>query len=194
MGRALLFTGEPRIGKSTAVHEVVERIGKERFRGFISGEDRVAGRRTGFSVTMLDGRNGILASIDSPSDIRVKGFASGEEVSYGVELDFLDNVAVHDIRSGLERGSNQIFVIDEIGPMQLNSEEFKSLILDVLKIDDAILFGSVVLRSFPWTDELKERPDVEVFLLTKQNRQTLTEMMSNYLACRFEARAHSESR
>lgn len=188
MGRALLFTGEPRIGKSTAVREVVERAGTERFRGFITGEDRSAGQRTGFSVTMLDGRRGILASIDSPSDIRVRGFARGEEVSYGVELNFLENVALHDIRASLGRESNKIIVIDEIGPMQLNSAEFKALILDVLQIDGVIIFGSVVLRSFPWTDELKERSDVETFLLTQQNRQTLTAMMSSYLVCRLDAR------
>lgn len=181
MGRALLFTGEPRVGKSTAVREVVERVGAERFTGFITGEDRSAGHRTGFSITMLDGRKGILASIDSPSDIRVRGFTRGEEVTYGVDLNFLENTAVQDIRARLDRESNQIFVIDEIGPMQLNSAEFKALILDVLKIDGAIIFGSVVLRNFPWTDELKEQPNVETFLLTQQNRQTLTEMMSSYL-------------
>ena len=72
--------------------------------------------------------------------------------------------------------------------MQLNSEKFKALILDILKIDDAIIFGSVVFRSFPWTDDLKKRSDVETFLLTQQNRQTLTDMMSSYVAGRLDAR------
>jgi len=42
----------------------------------------------------------------------------------------------------------------------------------------------------PWADQLKTRPDVETFVLTRQNRESLTEMMTLYLQkVRSEARA-----
>jgi nucleoside-triphosphatase len=180
MGRALLFTGEPRVGKSTAVREVVARVGAERFTGFITEEDRCDGRRTGFSITMLDGRRGTLASIESKSDIRVKSVTQGEQVSYGVELGFLEDVAVPVMRESLKGNLERFVVIDEIGPMQLNSIFFKDLISELLEKSGAVTLGTVVARSLPWTDALKSRAGVETFLLTPQNRATLATMMAAY--------------
>jgi nucleoside-triphosphatase len=133
---------------------------------------------------MIDGRKGALASVESTSPTRVKSVTQGEEVSYGVDLEFLEKVAVQEIRKNLSNSADLFIVIDEIGPMQLNSPLFRDLVLDLLESDKSILFGSVVQRSFDWTDDLKQRPGVETFLLTEQNRETLTKMMAKYLQCR----------
>jgi nucleoside-triphosphatase len=182
VGRALLFTGQPRVGKTTAVREVVSAVGPASFSGFVSDESRVGGQRTGFSIVMLDGRVGSLASIDSPSALRVESVTRLGKVSYGIDLCFLEDTALSAMRTRLLKNPGEIVVIDEIGPMQLHSEAFRNFILEVLGQDGAVLFGTIVLRSVAWADELKERTGVETFLLTPQNRQTLTEMMASYLA------------
>jgi nucleoside-triphosphatase THEP1 len=133
---------------------------------------------------MLDGHKGSLASVNSDSEIRVESITQGNRISYGVDLGFLETVALPAIRDSVKESPFDIIVIDEIGPMQLNSGMFRDLILDLLDRSNVMILGSVVARSFPWTDELKSRPDVETFLLTHQNRVTLTEMMTDYIVKR----------
>ena len=158
------------------MRSVVESVGRNRFIGFLTGEDRAEGRRIGFSIRMLDGRIGAFASLSSASEIRV-----GSSASYGVDLQFLEEVSVPAIRDGLNTARGQIIVIDEIGPMQLYSEKFKELVIDILGTDQAILLGSIVLRSLPWTDKLKMWNNVATFSLTPQNREIMTQMMILYL-------------
>jgi nucleoside-triphosphatase len=180
MARALLLTGHARVGKTTSICRVIAETGKERYTGFVSNEQRKDGIRTGFVINMLDGRSGYLASLDSTSDNRVRSVTPTGEVSYGVDLDFLENVAVPSLKQAMNDDARRVLVVDEIGPMQLHSKVFQNLILDILD-SDSLLFGSVVLRNFPWTDRLKEFDGVETFELTPSNRDTFTDMMTLYL-------------
>jgi nucleoside-triphosphatase len=83
-------------------------------------------------------------------------------------------------RDALSNNRDHLIVIDEIGPMQLYSAAFRQLVIDALK-SSCIILGTIMLPSDPWVDELKGRSDVETFLLTLQNRVSMTEMMSMYL-------------
>lgn len=162
------------------MRDVIEAVGKDAFVGFTTLEELLDGERLGFTIATIDGKAGTLASIHSSSMIRVGGTTGGR--SYGVDLAFLERVAIPSARAVLESQSdNRIMVVDEIAPMQLFSDEFKAFILDVLDDRQTIFFGSVVLRSVPWVDELKSRSNVETFLLTTQNRNTLANMMADYL-------------
>ena len=181
MAKTLLLTGQKKVGKTTAVRNIVARLGEEHFAGFYATERRAEGKRAGFGIAMLDGREGTLASVESESHLRVGRVIDGR-VKYGVELDFLENVAIPAVRDALSHsGKNQIVVIDEIGPMQLYSQAFRQLVLDALN-GERIILGTVMSLSDPWVDELKDRSDVETFLLTMQNRESMTDMMSMYLA------------
>jgi nucleoside-triphosphatase len=188
VARALLFTGPKKIGKTTAVRKIAAGLGTERFVGFFATERRARGLRTGFDIQLLDGRSGPLASIDSDSPMRVGRVLDGGRRKYGVELDFLDDVAVPALRAALsEDPSDRVLLIDEIGSMQLYSEPFRRLVLDALS-GPSLVLGTVMLPPEPWADALKERGDVETFLLTPQNRDTMTEMMSGYLRDHLGAR------
>ncbi|MBO2457371.1 nucleoside-triphosphatase [Actinomadura violacea] len=182
MGRFLLLTGDKGAGKTTAVRRVVDAVGREHFAGFFAGEVRRDGARRGFGLTSLDGGEGVLASVDSASPLRVGRPNSAGVGRYGIELDFLENVCVPLMRKAAEHPGGAILVLDEIGPMQLYSEAFKDAVLGLLSDEsDALVFGTIVLRSTPWTDALKKRAGVETFLLTEANRDSLTRMMSLYL-------------
>jgi nucleoside-triphosphatase len=175
-----LFTGEKGVGKSTAIRRVVEAVGTEHFVGFLAGEQRHDGRRTGFQIRMLDGREGTLASVQSDSELRIGGPDQSGRPRYGVELGFLEEVAVPALRAALSVPERRLLVIDEIGPMQLFSNDFKAVVFEALA-SDVFVVGTIVLRSLPWTDRLKTHPEIETFLLTEQNRETLTEMMVLYV-------------
>ncbi|UCE38849.1 MAG: hypothetical protein JSW00_06395, partial [Thermoplasmata archaeon] len=99
----ILITGPPRCGKSTLIERVIIRIEKPAT-GFFTREVKEKGRRVGFSINTLDGREGILAHQSIKSQFRVG--------KYGVDLKGIDSLAVPAI---IPTGREQIVVIDEIG-------------------------------------------------------------------------------
>ncbi len=113
-----LVTGPPGVGKSTAVSKVVLRL---KSAGVIVGgcttsEKRSGGVRVGFEVRDLTtGRSGELASSTSKFGPRVG--------RYRVNLTDLAKIGA----AGLEAASSvsEVIVVDEVGPMELVSPEFR---------------------------------------------------------------------
>ena len=159
MGKAYLVTGEPRIGKTTALKKIIDGMGNKRCGGFYTEEVRSGGERCGFRLITLDGLTGMVADVNSKSELRVG--------KYGVVLDSLENIGLPAIYKILS--STGLIVIDEIGPMQLYSDKFKQAVVDVLK-SALPLLGTIVCRSHPWLDELKQQSGVELYHLTLDNR------------------------
>jgi nucleoside-triphosphatase len=112
---AILLTGRPGVGKSTAISKIVSLLG-DRAAGFYTREIRAGGQskilgtkcigRTGFEIVTLDGRVGYLATRDP--DIAFAWAASFGR--YRVNLEAIDALAVPAIRQAMKRG--QVVVID----------------------------------------------------------------------------------
>jgi len=113
MHRNILFTGLPGCGKSTIIEKIVQRINRPSS-GFFTREIRDRGRRVGFSITTLDGQQGILAHIDIRSHIRVG--------RYGVYIRDIEKIAVPSMRP---ENDNVILVVDEISKMGCLSGLFR---------------------------------------------------------------------
>jgi nucleoside-triphosphatase THEP1 len=111
--RNILYTGLPGCGKSTIIEKIVQRINRPST-GFFTREIRDKGRRVGFSITTLDGQQGILAHIDIRSHIRVG--------RYGVNIRDIEKIAVPSMRP---ENDNVILVVDEIGKMECLSGLFR---------------------------------------------------------------------
>ncbi len=111
--RNILFTGLPGCGKSTIIEKIVQRINRPST-GFFTREIRDKGRRVGFSITTLDGQQGILADIDIRSHIRVG--------RYGVNIRDIEKIAVPSMRP---ENDNVILVVDEISKMECLSGLFR---------------------------------------------------------------------
>ena len=113
-----LVTGPPGVGKSTAVSKVVLRL---KSAGVIVGgcttaEQRSGGVRVGFAVRDLtSGRTGQLASVSSKFGPRVG--------RYRVNLTDLAKVGAAGLMSAADM--SEVIVIDEVGPMELVSPEFR---------------------------------------------------------------------
>jgi nucleoside-triphosphatase len=169
MRKNILLTGTPGCGKTTLIKQVVERFG-DAAGGFYTREIREGGARRGFQIVTFDGHEGVLAHVNIQSARRIG--------KYGVDLAALESVGVASIRRALAR--NALVVIDEIGPMEMLSESFRQATLDALDSDCAV-FGSVVKRSAPFSDQVKARPDVTVIEVTPANRDVLIDSLVGML-------------
>jgi nucleoside-triphosphatase len=157
----LLLTGNPGVGKTTVVRAVVERLEGITCAGFYTEETRQSGQRTGFRIVTLDGRQGTLASLGSQSptigkySVRIAQF---EELV----LRALDPVAT----------PADLYVIDEIGKMELLSRQFRIRISDLLAQPTSLL-ATIAKKGNGFIDQLKRRSDVEVIEVTQKNRDAL---------------------
>ena len=162
MHKNTLFTGFPGCGKTTIIKKIVQSLNRPST-GFYSGEIRVKGRRVGFSITTLDGRQGTLAHIDIKSKIRVG--------RYGVNLRDIDRIAVPAM---VPENDNVVVVIDEIGKMECFSARFKQVLMQVLDAPNTIV-GSIALKGGPFIEAIKKRPDTRIVTVSPKNRDYLAD-------------------
>lgn len=164
----LLLTGVPGIGKTTVVRRVVEVFPDAR--GFVTEEIRGPEGRTGFGLSLLDGRSGILAGVSIRSRLRVG--------RYRVDLSFLEEAALPEIEDGIRRG--RLVVIDEIGKMECLSSLFVDAVRKAFASSQPIL-GTIPIRGGPIVGEIRNLRGVETWTVTRENRDGLVERVVNYL-------------
>ncbi len=162
--RNFLVTGPPRCGKSTLIEAVVRMIDRPA-RGFFTRETTHSGRRTGFEIVTLSGLTGVLAHENFKSRVRVG--------RYGVNLDDLERVAVPAM---IPSSHDEIVVIDEIGKMECFSALFRSTLLSTLDSFNVVV-GSIALKGNSFIEQTKRRPDVRLFQVTEQNRNSLAKYL-----------------
>lgn len=155
--RNILITGPPRCGKSTLIEKIVSNIERP-VTGFFTREIRERGKRVGFSINTLDGREGILAHQNIDSQFNVG--------KYGVNLNDIDSIAVP---SMIPARKEEIIVIDEIGRMECFSHLFRETVLRALGSPNWII-GSIAQKGDPFIQKIKCRDDVMVIEITPQNR------------------------
>ncbi len=169
MRNVFLLSGEPGSGKTTVIKDVLSRV-KLSAGGFYTEELRDRGVRQGFRIITLDGDEATLAHVGIQSSHRVG--------KYGVDLSGMDNVAVPSVREAIR--NRDIVVIDEIGKMELFSDNFRDAVLEALDSGKKVL-GTVMLASHPWADGVKSRPEVEVVHVTRSNRQEIVAKLAEWL-------------
>jgi nucleoside-triphosphatase len=163
--RRIAVTGKPGVGKSTVVAKAADELVKQRnlkIRGIRTAEIRKEGIREGFSIEDIEtGKTGIL------SHVRGSGPRVGK---YHVNLDDLAGIGARALRNSLDC---DLVVIDEIGPMELKSEEFISAVEKVLESDRSVL--AVLHRSSKHPLAQRVREEFEVLTVDEGNRNGLPE-------------------
>ena len=168
MKKNILLTCPPRSGKSTLIEAIIERI-EEPVTGFFTREIREKGRRVGFSINTLDGKEGILAHEDIKSRWRVG--------KYGVNLEDIDSIGVPAM---LPKRKREIVVIDEIGKMECLSPQFKETLIEVLESPNRVL-GSIALRGDTFIEAIKLREDITVVDVTSRAHSIVVDQLLNTL-------------
>jgi nucleoside-triphosphatase THEP1 len=156
----ILLTGPPRCGKSTLIEKLISKIEKP-MTGFFTREIGEGGKRVGFLITTLDGKEGVLAHESSQSKVRLG--------KYGVNLDDLDRIAVPAI---IPSQPDQVVIIDEIGKMECFSPLFRETLMKVLDSPNPVI-GSIALRGIPFIERIKERKDLLLITVSEKNRDSL---------------------
>jgi nucleoside-triphosphatase len=171
MGRTLLLTGRPGVGKTTVVKAVAEALG-ERVGGFYTEEIRGPGGRQGFRLATLDGQETVMAHVN------LRGRGRPQVGRYGVDVAAIERVGVAALRRALSAG--RIVVIDEIGKMELFCGPFKDVVLRAIGGPHTVV-ATVMAKPNPWVDALKALPQVQVWEVTAGNRDGMAEQVIEWL-------------
>jgi nucleoside-triphosphatase len=157
----LLITGLPGVGKTTLIKKLSEELRSFDPIGFYTEEIREEDERKGFELISLNGRRALLShkNIRSPYQVGqykvdVKGFE-----------DFIDSISFFDPLT-------RLIVIDEIGKMECLSESFKKLLKEILDSEKPLI-ATIALKGSGLIAEVKKRKDVQLFEITKGNRDLL---------------------
>jgi nucleoside-triphosphatase len=165
----VLLTGMPGVGKTTLIHSVVEKLDRPA-RGFTTAEIREGGRRRGFKIATLDGQEGILAHETIAGSPRVS--------RYGVSTADLEAIGIPAITP---HDPSEIIILDEIGKMECVSEPFKDAAWRALDAPNLVL-GTIARKGTGFIARVKQRPDVQLFEVTRGNRDQLVADILRLLA------------
>ena len=171
MGRTLLLTGRPGIGKTTVIKAVAEVLGN-RAGGFTTEEMHGPGGRAGFRLATLDGQAAVMAH----TNLRGKG--RPRVGRYGVDVGAIERIGVAALRLAMQE--RRVVIIDEIGKMELFCGPFKDIVLRAVGGPHAVI-ATVMVKPNPWVDALKAMPQVEGWEVTAQNRDGMAERVLRWL-------------
>ena len=157
----ILLTGEPGIGKTTLIVHILDAIKKLRVVGFYTREIRQDNIRKGFELIDLSGRKRLLSHVDIKSPYRVG--------KYGVDVngfdEFLGAIEFFD-------SSTDVIVIDEVGKMEAYSMKFNAL-LDRILDSETTMVATVALKGAGIIAQIKQRTDIRLFKMMRDNRDRL---------------------
>ena len=171
MGRTLLLTGRPGIGKTTVIKAVAESLG-EKAGGFYTEEIRGPGGRKGFCLVALDGDKTIMAHVD------LRGRGRPRVGRYGVDVEAIERVGVAALRQAMQKG--QIVVVDEIGKMELFCGPFKNVVLQATGGSHTVI-ATVMAQPNPWVDSLRMMPSTTRWEVTAKNRDKMDARVRRWL-------------
>jgi nucleoside-triphosphatase len=168
--RLLLVTGAPGTGKTTVLLKTAEDLKRKGYSvgGMLSREVRSNGNRIGFEILNLNsGRKGWLASVHQKQGPQIG--------KYRVNLDDLNIIGVDAIVKAAE--NCDVVVVDEIGPMEFFSEQFREAVRKIAKGKKLAVCTIHWKMSDSLLESMRKREDAQIYVVTYENRGHLHEAM-----------------
>jgi len=129
--------------------------------GFYTEEKRHAGQRIGFRIVTLDGAEGTLASVGRKSPMIGR---------YSVHVGEFEKLVLPTLNP--EVTPADLYVIDEIGKMELLSRAFRGALVGILARPTNLL-ATIAKRGQGFVEQLKRRNDIELIEVSLKNRNIL---------------------
>lgn len=167
--RILLLTGIPGVGKTTVIREVAECLPPSSVAGFYTAEMRESGRRTGFRLITFKGKEGVIAHIDFDHSYQVG--------KYGVDVAAIDQL----VEAALQLDpASRLYLVDEIGKMECLSQGFVTAMRALLASGN-IVVATIAYKGGGFIQEAKARNDVQVWEVTRSNRNDLPKRVMEWV-------------
>ncbi len=166
----IFITGPPGIGKTTALKQVMARLEEEGLRagGIYCPEIRRGEQRLGFEVTdLFTGTRGILSHVQQRSGPRIG--------RYRVNLENLSRIGVHALNRAVEEAD--YIVIDEVGPMELQGQDFQLALVKALASAKPVLGVLHWRMRHPLIERIKAMPNAKIHEVTRENRDALPKVL-----------------
>lgn len=164
----LLLTGPPGIGKTTVIRAVLERLEPVACAGFYTEEKRHGGQRIGFKIVTVEGEHGMLASVDRGRPPTVG--------KYTIHVEEFERLALPQIEMDPARAD--LYVIDEIGRMELLSQKFRQSLIELMARPSNLL-ATIALKGKGFIEQLKGRNDIDLIQVTRGNRDQLPQKIAD---------------
>ncbi|MBS7655929.1 NTPase [Candidatus Bathyarchaeota archaeon] len=165
MSKKIFLTGKPGVGKTSIMIYLIEELKRMGFKvgGFVSSEVRVKGERVGFKIKDLSSsKEGWLAHVNQ---------AFGPKLGkYKVNLKDLIEVGVNSINEAEVNQDIDLIAIDELGPMEFFSFEFKKAVEKVVESEKPLI---ATIHYKLKNEFLKKVKNCKVFEVTLENRERL---------------------
>lgn len=165
----LFITGTPKVGKTTLIKEVIVQY-RDKVGGFYTEEIREGTKRGGFVIRTFNGQEGIMALKGLPSKYKVG--------KYGVDVKVIDEVAVPSLRRAIQE--KELIVIDEIGSMEILSEQFRIALFECLNSPKKVL-ATIRYGSQPFTNDVKKFVSTKLVILKKENYTAIKTEVQKWL-------------
>uniref|UniRef100_A0A2P2J6X7 AAA+ ATPase domain-containing protein n=1 Tax=Rhizophora mucronata TaxID=61149 RepID=A0A2P2J6X7_RHIMU len=181
--RLFLVSGRPGVGKTTLIIRVFESLKLSnpnlKVQGFFTREIREGSGRVGFEVVTLDGRKAPLASskpISHPESYRWPTVSK-----YKVDVRSFESLALPELQV---RDDTGLFIIDEVGRMELFSKPFINAVQNVLESDVPVLATIPDQRhagDVPIVARLRNHPEANLVYISPSSREAAKDEIYNKL-------------
>lgn len=171
MPNNFLITGPPGSGKTSVIERAMSILRERGLRagGIYCPEIREGSIRVGFKIIdIMTGEERILAHVNQ---------STGPQVSkYRVNVANVDELSELAINRALYGAD--FLVIDEIAPMEINSEGFKRAVIATLDSSKPVLAVIHQRTGAGFIGKIKAREDVQIFEVTQSNRENLPDQLA----------------
>jgi nucleoside-triphosphatase len=145
-------------------------------RGFFTEEIRDGRTRIGFDVVTLNGERGALARLSPAGAEAASGYAVGR---YTVTLKSFETFALPVFPT--QPNFEGILVLDEIGRMELLSDQFKKEVTKAFSNPSITVLATIPVRPTAFTESLKQTPNSVVLVVNRSNRDGLVHQVFDML-------------
>ncbi|RQG96618.1 nucleoside-triphosphatase [Natrarchaeobius chitinivorans] len=171
-----LITGPPRSGKTTVLERTVAALRESgcSIDGLSCPEIRDDGGRVAFEIVALQAdERAVMAHVRYESGPRVG--------KYQVDVSAVDRLSRVALETAVDRGDCDCLVIDEIAPMQLESDRFVEATRSALDAPVPVLAAIKDRSTDGFLGEVKTRGDVERFAVGPETRDALPDRLCEWV-------------